>query len=293
MKTSVIIVNYNTPDLTKAAVASVLRFSQGHNLEVIVVDNASTVGNLDMLDGLERKVKLVNSPENVGFAKGNNLGLEHSDGDLIILLNSDAEFASDCIGQVSSLLAQDPAIGIVTGQIRYPDGRLQYPAGRFPSLGSELKELFRVTKSFSNERSARFYLGDRMETDTYQEVDWVWGAFFAFPRTLLRVYQKNRLPDDFFMYYEDVLWCHLAKKAGYKVVYDPEIRVVHHLSASLNAHSEEAKYREKIFPNELTFLKKHYGQWYTRLYYLVKSLHYLSLRETEKAKFYFINGVRG
>lgn len=293
MKASIIIVNYNTPELTRAAVGSVLRHSEAHEVEVIVVDNASTVGNLDNLNGLDGKVKLIRSTENLGFARGNNLGIDHSTGDLIVLLNSDAEFANDCIGITEVIFQQDPFIGILTGQIRYPDGRLQYPAGRFASIGAELKELLRLTKGYSKERLASFHLGDRMDSDRYQEVDWVWGAYLAFPRTVLDAFTGKRLPTDYFMYYEDVLWCFLARKAGYKVVYAPSINVIHHLSASLDSITEEVKYRTKIFPNEKDFMFRYRGGLYARAFYLVKALHYLSIRDGERARFYFRNGVIG
>jgi hypothetical protein len=61
----------------------------------------------------------------------------------------------------------------------------------------------------------------------------------------------------------------------------------------MDSITEKAKYRKKIFPNELEFMQKYRGAWYSRLYYMVKSLHYLSLRDREKAAFYFKNGVIG
>ena len=113
------------------------------------------------------------------------------------------------------------------------------------------------------------------QTDQY--VDWIWATFFMFPRNVLKAFSNKRLPDDFFMYYEDVLWCYRIKNSGYKIFYYSQTKVIHHLSKSLE--KTDSPKTQLILNNEWTFLKREKGILYAYFFFLLRGLVFLSQRE--------------
>lgn len=289
---SIIVVHYNTPVLTEACVRSVLRFTKGCTYELLVVDNASTVGDIRPLADLDERVRLLRQEENLGFAGGNNAGWAVARGQYILLLNSDTELISDAVTASLQALKAEPQVGLLTVKLIYADGRPQYPTGAFPTLTAELLALTRLEKFLSREARIRRYYGDLADPDKVWKPDWVWGAYWLAPRQVLEQMPGGKLAEDFFLYYEDVLWGWVVRKQlGWEVLYTPVASVVHHLSGSeAQQAGEEAKYRRRIFPNERKFLEKCYGKLYARAFYLVRILHLLSLRtpaDREKAGWYW------
>lgn len=275
---SVIVVHYNTPGLTIACVQSVIAKTTVP-YEVIVIDNASTVGNIDQLNDMPG-VRLIRSGSNLGFAGGNNLGIANSKAPYVLLLNSDCELGNNAIDVAMDFYQINRKwLGALSSSLHYPDGRPQYPTGRFPSLKSEWVQLLRMTKSGDAAWMEKFYLGDRLSVDREAKVDWIWGAFFLMSREKVNTLSGNPLPETFFLYYEDVQWCYELAENGWSNYYYPKAQVMHHLSGSGGGGSEEEKYWQKIQPNEYLFLKRYKGLMYTFLYYLVKGTFYLSLRK--------------
>ncbi|NJL13318.1 MAG: glycosyltransferase family 2 protein [Microscillaceae bacterium] len=231
MTLSIIIVNYNTFALTSACISSVLRFVQGLEYEILLVDNASTERPAtDFLETFSH-IQLIPSPENVGFAKGNNLGLAQARGEFLLLLNSDTELLDNALCPMLAQMQADPKIGALSCRLIFPDGRVQHVANRFPSLRLELLELFRGQKLMSAQKRGRVMQGFFFDHRTRLETDWIWGAFFLTRRAVIDQLPGKKLPDDYFMYFEDVQWGYQIRKLGYKVVYDPSATVVHHFRA--------------------------------------------------------------
>ena len=182
IQVSVIIINYNTFQLTSEAIASVQQHTRGVSYEIIVVDNASTECDLGRLVEASSAVQLVRSTGKSGFAKGNNLGIAHATGETVLLLNSDAAVRNDALTLTYRILMGDPKLGITTGQLRYPDGRLQYQCGRFPSLRLQLVELLRLQKGVSTQKRGEVLLGTFFGHETPFRPDWVWGTYFHVKR---------------------------------------------------------------------------------------------------------------
>jgi GT2 family glycosyltransferase len=119
-----------------------------------------------------------------------------------------------------------------------------------------------------------------------------------FRREILQLFSNGLLPDDFFMYYEDVLWCYEIKKAGYKVMFSKDGEIYHLMKGSEKDTYEDAltRYRKKILANEYSFLKKYNGWWYARVFYFIKAIMYFSLRTREnrkKGSMYFFLAATG
>ena len=289
---SIVVVHYNTPGLTEACVRSVLRHTQGCSFELLVVDNASTIGDIKHLEGLDIRVRVLRQSTNLGFAGGNNAGWAKAQGRYILLLNSDTELVEDAISFALQRMEADASIGILSVKLLYADGRPQYVTGAFPRLSTELLALTRLEKLLSPAARLRRYYNDLADPDAPARPDWVWGAFWLAPRAVVELMPGGKLPEDFFMYYEDVLWAWLVKTEQKRsVAYEPGAKVIHHLSGSAtDLANEEAKYRQKTFPNEYAFLRNYCGRWYAKAFYGVRILHLLSLRtpaDREKAAWYW------
>jgi GT2 family glycosyltransferase len=277
MQLSIIIINYNTFSLTCKCIASLYEFTKNLDFEIILVDNASTECDAELFKTQFPKIVLIKSPENLGFAKGNNLGLQHAKGEYILLLNSDIELIENSISVCLEKMQNNSQIGVVSPQLIYPDGTIQHIAGRFPSIGYELIELFRLHKIFGSKSLLGFYFD--YQTETY--ADWVWGAFFLTKKEIIEKMPQKKLPDDFFMYFEDVQWCYFIKQLGYKILYTPETKSIHYVSASSKANGEAINLQKikQSLQNEKTFFLKQKGWLYTKILYLLRAIKYLSLRK--------------
>ncbi|MFZ5940791.1 MAG: glycosyltransferase family 2 protein [Bacteroidota bacterium] len=274
---SIIIVNYNTQELTAACIRSVYREEKENRFEVILVDNCSDSFDSNFFETAFPGIKLILNTVNAGFSRAVNQGLELSVGRYILLLNSDTEFVNDAASRAMKRMEAGTNIGVLSSMLLNPDGSLQHPAGRFPALRAEFMELFRITRKFSKEERALFYLGN--EFDHLGEVfcDWVWGTFFFFSRRVLEEL-GNTLPDRFFMYGEDIDWCWKIGRAGYRILYYPEAKVIHKEGSSLHFNDESVKYFTRKFPNTYLAVQMNKGAVYTWSLYFVKALHLMTLR---------------
>lgn len=274
IQVSVIIINYNTFRLTCEAIASVQQHTRGVSYEIIVVDNASTECDPGLFVEQFPAVHLVRNPENSGFAKGNNLGIQRAQGETILLFNSDAAVLNDALTLTYQALVAEPALGVTTGRLQYPDGRVQPQCGRFPSLRLQLVELLRLQKAMNARRRGQLLLGTFFNYDQACRPDWVWGTYFHVKRHVIAELPAGKLPDDFFMYSEDLQWCYAIRKLGYDIRYLPNAHILHHFSQSTR-QEKKLNQANMILRNEDTFLRREYGPLATSGYYAVKMLNLL------------------
>lgn len=294
MDVSIIIINYNTFQLTCSCVESVIKNTDGLTYEIILVDNCSTECDASEFKNKYPEITLVKSSVNLGFSKGNNLGLKYAKGEYILLLNSDTELLNNAVLSAYSRISKDSSIGALSGKLLYEDQRVQPVCGRFPALSHEFRELFRINRFLDKDKAEIYYLGDRYHYEKELVCDWIWGAFFMVPARVISCLPGNKFPDEFFMYGEDMQWCYKIKKLGFKIVYTPEPVCYHYIAGSEKKSGkmpdEWVRYKEKMFPNLLKFLIEEKGKWYVALFLFVKGLHLLSLRgkfNLKKAGFYF------
>ncbi|WP_245553820.1 glycosyltransferase [Cytophaga aurantiaca] len=288
---SIIIVNYNTLQLTTSCIRSVIEHTKGVEYEIILVDNNSSECNMQILTEEFPSIIFIQSESNLGFAGGNNLGLANAHGEYILLLNSDTEFVNDAVSIAVSKMKSDKNIGALSTKLIYPDGRPQPVAGRFPSLKAELFELFRLSKFESEDKKRNRLHNDLWDYSKYTETDWLWGAFLLMPRAVLKQFPLQKLHEDFFMYYEDVQWCYFIKHTlKLKIVYIPEGVVIHHIAGSSAIKNPWINFKTKILLNQYNFLIQIHGHIYAYAFYLIKIMHYFTLKgelNKNKAKEYF------
>lgn len=227
-RVSVVILNHNTPELTRRCVASVLERTSGVDHEIVLVENGSTarVDRAWIRDRGDR-VRLVRSEENLGFAAGNNLGLEHARGERVLLLNSDTELRNDAIAIALEALEEED-VGVVSSRLVSPDGSLQHPCRRFPGILRELAEALRLHRLLPPSVRQRWLQGSYFPHESRLETDSVWGTFFFFRREVLECFPDGRLTETFFMYGEDMEWSWIIRQCGYRILYVPEAEILHH-----------------------------------------------------------------
>jgi GT2 family glycosyltransferase len=278
MDVSVIIVNYNTFKLTSDCIASVIKKTGGISYEIILVDNASSECDADLFRSKFPGIQLIVSKENLGFARGVNLAIKKAKGDILLLLNSDTELINNAIKIAFDRLMKDHKIGVLTGKLRYADGKIQAVANRFPTIGRNLRELFRINKFLSKDERIDYYLGEEFDHTCEKEADWIWGAFFMFSKEVLCKFPNEQLPADFFMYNEDMQWCYEIKKMGYRIIYSPEPELYHYIGGSDNSGFElQEKYFKVLLPKQFKLFILLKGKVYASVLFMLSALIHFSL----------------
>lgn len=268
MDLSVIIVNFNTKELLQKCLQAVLDSQTAFSHEVWVVDNASTDGSVEMVKAEFSSVKLLESKENVGYAKANNQAIKKSQARYVLLLNSDVEVSTDTFDKMLSFMDNNPTVGISGCKVIKPDGRLDKACRRsFPNPVNAFFRLFGFSLLFPKSLLASYNLGYLPE-DEIAEIDSVMGAFLLIRRAVIE--KIDLLDEDFFMYGEDLDFCFRAKKAGFKVMYVPITTVVHYKGSSSRKQANLALY--EFHRAMQVFYDKHYRSRYNFLVnFLVKT----------------------
>lgn len=273
MEVSIIIVNYNTYALTHKCIASIYQHTSDISFEIILIDNASIECSPDKFKIAFPSIILVENKSNTGFAKGNNAGIAKASGNFILLLNSDTELTENSIFKCVAQFNQQPKPGIVTCKLVWPDGKIQPQCQRFPSVGLVLFELFRLHKFLSKKKRAQMMSGPFFDHQEDAWPDSVWGTFFLFEKKILAKLPENKLPDTFFMYCEDILWCYVFKKLGFPAFYFSGTSIIHQLESSSSVSTLPFKHE-----NEYRFISDSRGAFYAKLLMLCRVMLYLTSR---------------
>ncbi len=263
MQLSIIIINYNTFTLTCNCIQSIYDKLVDVEYEIVLVDNASVECDPILFKLKFPEIKLVVSPLNSGFTGGNNLGVENSKGDYLLLLNSDTELINNAPKICLDHLLQHREVGMTTCQLLYPDGRVQYNCRRFRTISWELLEIFPLYKLLPKAKREALMLHHYFDHQSFANCDWVWGAFMLFPKSIIQQLPRKKLSDDFFMYCEDTLWCWDFKQLGYQIHFLPQAKVMHVHKGSVSK-DKWLKIRTTSIRNHAQFMKKFYPdfRWY-------------------------------
>jgi N-acetylglucosaminyl-diphospho-decaprenol L-rhamnosyltransferase len=220
---SVVIVSWNVRDLLRQCLRSIL--DAGYSIEVIVVDNASADGSVEMVRAEFPAVHVIANAENRGFPAANNQGIAVARGRCVLLLNSDAEVVGDALATMVAFADEHPDVGVVGPQLLDPDGSVQSSRRRFPTLATAFFESTWLQPCAPRRLLERYYVCDQPD-DAVQDVDWVQGAALMARREAIA--QVGPMDAGYFMYSEELDWCRRFREAGWRVVYLPTAQVVHY-----------------------------------------------------------------
>ncbi|OGC76590.1 MAG: hypothetical protein A2Z27_00700 [candidate division Zixibacteria bacterium RBG_16_50_21] len=202
------------------------------SIEIIVVDNHSSDGSVEMLRADFPEVTLIENRVNTGFSRAANQGIRSSAGKFALLLNPDTRISGSDLESMVDYLKQNRRVGILGCQILNSQGKRQFSARSFPwfstSFSSNQSILNRVVPK---NPWSRKYLGKELSLDSPSQVDWVSGSCLLAKR---EVFESAGLLDErFFMYVEDVDLCKRAKEKGWEIVYYPQVKITHNNGQSV------------------------------------------------------------
>jgi len=225
---AVVIVNHNAGAYLLRCLRSVLERSGDVELEIVVVDNASTDGSAEEAAAAFPQARLIRC-ENRGFAAGVNVGIGATSAPSVLVLNPDVEIVSGTLAELVRLAEARPRAGAIGPRILNPDGTV-YPSGRtVPSLPTAVGHAFLGPVWPRNPFTRRYHLADWDRT-TERRVDWISGAAFLLRRRALE--EVGPLDERFFLYAEEVDLFKRLREAGWDIVFTPSLEVVHEQGVS-------------------------------------------------------------
>jgi GT2 family glycosyltransferase len=240
MNLSIVIINYNTKALLLDCLDSINKNTKNLSYEIIIVDNASTDGSVEILKRLKnRELKIILNRKNLGFAKANNQGIEIAKGRYILLLNSDTQIPMEVLEKMTGFMDKNPKVAVASCALKNKDGSLQATGGYFPTLPrvitwmlflDDIPLMDKLIKPFHPMHEKSFIYRGEAFFQKMGERDWVTGAFFLVRREVFE--EIGLLDEEYFMYTEEVDFCFRAKKKGWKVWYIPSLAITHFGGAS-------------------------------------------------------------
>lgn len=233
MDLSVILVSYRSPAQLLAGLRALRADADasGLALDVVVVDNDSRDGTLEILAREAPEVRVIANRENVGYARAVNQGLAATGGDFALVLNPDCEVRAGALRALLGHAAANPRTALTGPRIVNPDGTLEYSARAFPDhLTFFFNRYSLLTRLFPGNPCSRRYLLSDWDHASVRSVDWITGACMLARRTA--VAEVGGMDEAFFMFNEDVDWCRRMGQAGWAVDYEPAATVMHHVGAS-------------------------------------------------------------
>lgn len=257
MDVSIIIVNWNTKNILSDCLRSVYEQAGDVDYEVIVVDNASTDGSLDMIKSDFERVVLLENAQNKGFATANNQGMEIAKGRYVLLLNSDTVVLDGAIAKTVSFADAHPRAGVTGCRVLNADRTLQPTCFMFPSILNMFLSSTYLYKFFPK---SRFFGRERMtwwDRSDVRQVDVVTGCFMLVRREAID--QVGVMDERFFMYAEETDWCYRFREEGWDVTFTPAGQIIH-----LGGQSTAKKPVAMIVQLRLSilkFIRKHSGRF--------------------------------
>ena len=266
---SIVIVSWNAKQYLLNCLRSLAEARDEQDIEILVIDNASTDGSCEAVDEHYPEVILIRNETNLGFAKANNIGLRKSRGRYVCLINSDVVVFPGCLHTLSTYMEEHPGVGMIGPRILNPDGTLQTSIGLLPSLGRlmglsiGLNRLFPRSSVFSG-----LHLSPRAHRHT-RSVEVMIGCFWMVRHSAFT--DVGLLDEDFFIYGEDIDWCKRFSEAGWKIIYHTDAEAIHFGGAS-SSRAPTRFFLEKK-KADLRYWKKHHGRIACACYLAISFLH--------------------
>lgn len=273
---SIVIANYNTLDLLRRCLDNIFGLELDLRFEIIIVDNASRDGSQDWLKGMkDQRVTSVFSTENRGFAGGCNSGIRQSNGEHILLLNTDAFPQPGAIEALVDYLDAHAQVGIVGPQLLYPNGQWQRSSGRIPSPRTAILGTLGIVSVEHIFRSILWRVAERWCRP--RPVEYVDGACMLIRRKVFD--EVGLLNEDFFFFVEDAEFCLRARKKGWSIFQIPNSRVVHLRGGGMSSLEDMSRRAGLKRQSLQRFITEHYGEkgWkrYARWAYCKFRVRYL------------------
>jgi GT2 family glycosyltransferase len=275
---SIIVVNWNGRQYLLDCLASIereilsRRDAQRIEVETLVVDNGSEDGSVQAVREAFAWAQVLELPENLGFARANNVGLRQAKGRYALLLNNDTVVLPDALERCVRHLDANPDVGVVGPQLLNPDGSKQNSIHNHPGLLTEF-----LPRGLLEKAMPRRFPSKRYAHAEPIEVEAVLGASLFVRRQVLE--QVGLMPEDYFFFLEETDWCYQIRQAGWRIVHVPDAHVIHVFGAT-SKKTLPADTRIEYHRSLYHFFGKHRGPGTERLvrgWRVLKSLLYVAL----------------
>jgi len=251
---SVVIPSWNTRDYLAACLRT-LAAAEKPACEVIVVENASSDGSLELLRREHPEVQLIVNASNQGFARGSNQGLRVARGRYVLLLNTDTEVAPDAIARLVRFLDEHPDYGAVAPRLVHADGSTQRTVQEFPTLKTALFFSTPFERWFPDSRELERYFLRAWDQESSRDVDQPPAAALLLRKAMLD--QVGLFDESLWLFYNDVDLAKRMRAAGWKTRYLAEARVLHHVGASTSKFADFVATWQR---DRLRYYAKHHGR---------------------------------
>ncbi len=263
---AIVIVSWNTRDVLRQCLESLSRACEGLSCQVFVVDNASSDGTPEMVRREFAGVTVVRNLSNLGFAKANNIGIRLAHARYLCLVNSDVIVPAGCLPKMLAHMESHPEVGLLGPRMLDAGGVPGASCMRRPTLAVTLVNALGLAGVF---KRYRLHM-DNYRSEAAQEVD-VLNGWFWMARSIA-LDDVGPLEEEFFMYGEDIDWCHRFWQAGWRVVYFPEASATH-LGGASSARAPVRFYVEMHRAN-MQYWRRHHSPASQAVYYALSVLHH-------------------
>lgn len=255
MDVSIVVVNWNTKSLLYDCLESVVGQAGDVDYEIIVVDNASSDGSVDMVRSCFPDATVIVEQTNRGYAAAINDGIEAAKGRYVLVLNSDTLICDGAIAKTTQYADKHPEAAVVGCQVREDADTVQMTCFGFPSLLNLFLHVSGLAKCFKNNR---FFGREDMRwwrRDTEREVDVVSGMFMLVRRKAID--EVGPMDASYFLYCEETDWCYRFAKAGWKMLFWPGAMIMHLDGGGHSSKTQALKLRVQMQKSILLFFRKH------------------------------------
>jgi hypothetical protein len=262
MDVAIVIVNWNGRELLDACLRSIAATAGNLSYEIIVVDNGSTDGSVNLLRSDFPNVWVIEPGRNLGFGGANNFGMRailerYGDNstrpEFMLLLNPDTIVQSDALQALVDCMRKQPHIGVAGAQLLNPDRSFQASYVEFPTLKQEFMILSGLGRKLHGEAFPS--AGPAESQCARDDVDYVIGACMLVRTSALQ--DVGMFDEGFFMYSEEVDWCYRFQSAGWAVGYVPEAIIIHIGGGS--TRKARPQMLAELYRSRVRFFEKHYG----------------------------------
>lgn len=268
---SIIILTYNVKKLLLDCLKSLYQSKpKGALWQVIVVDNGSSDASLEAVTRYYPQVETIRSEANLGFSAGNNLGVKKAKADFILFLNPDTLIVGQVVTKSLEFIKSRPEVGALTCRVELPTGKLDYSCHRgFPTPWNAFCHFSGLSKRFPKSKLLAGYSATYLDINTTHEMDCGTGAFLLVRKKAGD--QINWWDEDYFWNGEDIEFCFSLKEKGWKIIFYPEVKIIHFKGSSSGLQST----RKTEVPQEVKmmaaksaaramkiFYQKHYHNHY-------------------------------
>lgn len=260
MDFSIIIVSWNVKEALRVNLQSILQSNQQATVEIIVIDNASKDGTVEMIQSEFPSVQIIANQTNVGFAKASNQGLKKAVGDYLILLNPDMKIFPETLGNIKQWLDKNPEADVTGIQLVDEQEKIVRHVRHFPTFFDQAVIILKLPHLFP--RLLDLYLLRDFNYSGASQVDSIRGAFFVIRKSSLEKY--GLLDERYFLWFEEVDYCRAVKQHGGQVWYTPEAVAIDYVGQSFSQLPRSTK--QSYFRNSmLAYFKKWESPWQAQL----------------------------